>query len=156
MHPEFANAVESLHPSFERLVSMPPVANGQFPGAMPSSGIYLFSEAGRHLYVGRSRNMRRRSGLHTRLSAQHNQASFAFLLAREALNYPKASYKAGELSRSGLFQNPEFFDAFTKAKARIKSMDYRFVEEADPTRQALLEMYCAVALSTPYNDFDTH
>ena len=32
----------------------------------------------------------------------------------------------------------------------------RFVEENDPVRQALLEIYAAVALKTPYNDFDTH
>ena len=156
MHPVFADAIESLHPSFERLVSMPPLANGQFPRVMPASGIYLFSESGRHLYVGRSRNMRRRYGLHTRHSAQHNQASFAFLLSREAMGFPKASYRAGELSRSGLLQNSEFFDEFTKAKARIRLMEYRYVEEPDPTRQALLEIYCAVALGTRYNDFDTH
>ncbi len=35
-------------------------------------------------------------------------------------------------------------------------MDYRCVEETDQTRQALLEAYCAIALSTPYDDFDTH
>jgi hypothetical protein len=35
-------------------------------------------------------------------------------------------------------------------------MGYRYVEEPNPTRQALLEMYCAIALGTPYNDFDTH
>jgi len=29
-------------------------------------------------------------------------------------------------------------------------------EEVDQTRQALLEIYCAVALATPYNDFATH
>ena len=35
-------------------------------------------------------------------------------------------------------------------------MDLRFVDEADPIRQALLEIYVAVVLGTPYNDFDTH
>ena len=35
-------------------------------------------------------------------------------------------------------------------------MDLRFVEEADPTRQALLEIYASVVLRTEYNDFDTH
>jgi len=29
-------------------------------------------------------------------------------------------------------------------------------EEVDQTRQALLEIYCAVVLATPYNDFATH
>jgi hypothetical protein len=35
-------------------------------------------------------------------------------------------------------------------------MDIRFVEEADPLRQTLLEVYVAVALQTPHNGFDTH
>jgi hypothetical protein len=35
-------------------------------------------------------------------------------------------------------------------------MDLRFVEESDPIRQALLEIYSARVLKTPYNDFDNH
>jgi hypothetical protein len=49
-----------------------------------------------------------------------------------------------------------FADAFDAAKKRIRGMEYRYVEEADQSRQALLEIYCAVALATPYNDFSTH
>jgi hypothetical protein len=49
-----------------------------------------------------------------------------------------------------------FADAFQQAKARVRDMDLRFVEEADPTRQALLEIYASVVLRTKYNDFDTH
>jgi len=53
-------------------------------------------------------------------------------------------------------ENEVFVSAFTAAKARIRSMDLRFVEESDPVRQALLEIYASVVLATPYNDFDTH
>ena len=49
-----------------------------------------------------------------------------------------------------------FCEAFLQAKARVRAMQFRCVEEPDPTRQALLEIYCAFALSTRYNDFDTH
>jgi len=35
-------------------------------------------------------------------------------------------------------------------------MYVRFVREADPTRQALLGLYVAIELETPYNDFDNH
>jgi len=156
MHPKFAEAVEKLHPSFEKLIGMRPCSAGQLPRDMPLSGVYLFSEEGRHLYVGRSRNMRRRYGLHTRPSAQQNQASFAFLLAREARGITEASYKPGGLSRLGLSADKDFQIVFTQAKQRIHTMDFRFVEEADSTRQALLEIYSSVALSTPYNDFTTH
>ena len=55
-----------------------------------------------------------------------------------------------------LMTDPEFVEAFVDAKQRISRMDVRYVEETHPLRQALLEMYVAVALNTPYNDFDTH
>jgi hypothetical protein len=43
-----------------------------------------------------------------------------------------------------------------RAKQRVRAMNIRFVEEAVPLRQALLEIYVAVALQTPCNDFDTY
>jgi hypothetical protein len=52
--------------------------------------------------------------------------------------------------------DPAFEQAFRDAKARIREMEYRFVEEADQNRQALLEIYCAIVLATFYNDFGTH
>jgi hypothetical protein len=68
----------------------------------------------------------------------------------------KATYRVGEGSRAGLMLDPAFAAAFTAAKERIRKMEYRFVEETDQDRQALLEIYCAVVLETPYNDFGTH
>jgi len=50
----------------------------------------------------------------------------------------------------------EFYEAFNAAKGRIREMDYRYVAEFDQTCQALLEIYCSVALATPFNDFGTH
>jgi hypothetical protein len=34
-------------------------------------------------------------------------------------------------------------------------MDFRFVEETDPLRQVLLELYASVVLDTPFNEFET-
>ncbi|MFZ0694914.1 MAG: hypothetical protein WAN51_12345 [Alphaproteobacteria bacterium] len=122
---------------------------------MPRSGVYPFGEGGRHLYVGRSNSLRDRHGRHCRPGATHRQAAFAFLLAREQTGQVKAAYKT-EGSRGCLVQQPGFERAFTEAKAPIREMDYRYVAEDDQTRQALLEIYCAVVLGTPYNDFGTH
>jgi hypothetical protein len=83
-------------------------------------------------------------------------AAFAFRLARLETGRTAPSYKAGAESRHGLMSDPNFVRALTDAKARIRAMDYRFVEEADQSRQALLEIYCSIALATPHNDFDTH
>lgn len=59
-------------------------------------------------------------------------------------------------SRRALGADPEFKTAFEQAKKRVRRMELRYVEESDPLRQTLLEIYVAVVLKTPYNDFDTH
>jgi hypothetical protein len=148
--------VEALQPKFELLLAMAPVKPTALPREVPKAGVYLLSEGDRHLYVGRSNGIRRRIGRHCLAWATHRMAALAFRLAREATGNLVASYKKGEGSRAGLMENEAFVQAFTAAKARIRAMDLRFIEEKDPIRQTLLEVYVAVVLATPYNDFDTH
>ena len=156
MDPKFATLVETLAPKLERLLATPPLRYGELPRDMPTSGVYLFTENGRHLYVGRSNVLRHRYGRHCRPGATHRQAAFAFQLARKATGRTIAAYRAGEGSRDGLILEPVFAAAFEAAKKQIRAMEYRYVEETDQNRQALLEIYCAVVLATPYNDFGTH
>lgn len=156
MDTRFAALINNLHPLFERLLATPPVTEGGLPPDMPQGGVYLFSEGPRHLYAGRSNRMRKRYGEHSRPGSQHNQAVFAFRLAREGTGLSIPAYRPGEGSRTGLIGQAGFSEAFTLAKVRVRRMDYRWVEERDQTRQALLELYCAIALGCPYNDFNTH
>ena len=156
MDPRFASVVEALHPAFERLLAMPPTGHGRLPSDMPLQGVYLFSEGTRHLYAGRSNHLRNRVGQHCRAGSQHNQAVFAFRLAREATGMIIPAYSTGIGSRKALVTEASFSQAFTTAKVRVRAMDYRCVEEIDQTRQALLEIYCAITLGCPYNDFNTH
>lgn len=155
MDQKFAAAIEALHESFERLRAMPPLTAGALPRTLPKAGVYLFSDGEKHLYIGRSRNIRRRYGKHTLPGSRQNAAAFAMLLAREETGRV-ASYRPGPDSRKSLMLDPVFCESFTRHKSRVRQMNFRCVEEADPVRQTLLEVYCAIALSTPYNDFDTH
>ena len=155
MHKRFAKIIPDLDRSFRDLMAMRPVCVPSLPKDMPKAGIYLFTERREHQYVGRSRSLRRRLQTHCRPSSSHNSAVFAFLLAREATGRRKASY-VPKGSRAALLRNRKFRRAFEDAKDRIRKMQVRFVEEACPLRQALLEIYAAVALKTPHNDFDTH
>jgi hypothetical protein len=52
----------TLAPKLERLLAMLPLAYGALSRDMPNTGVYLFTEAGRHLYVGRSNGLRKRHG----------------------------------------------------------------------------------------------
>jgi hypothetical protein len=53
MNAKFKEFVEALEPKYQQLVSMPPVKYGALPQNLPKRAIYLFSENGKHLYVGR-------------------------------------------------------------------------------------------------------
>jgi hypothetical protein len=79
----------------------------------------------------------------------------AFLLARRKTGKLKASYQK-EGSRSDLLNDPIFRSAFDEARVRIKGMSVQFIEEGDPIKQALLEIYAAFQLKAEYNDFDNH
>lgn len=122
---------------------------------IPDRGIYLFSDDAIHLYVGRTNTLRSRLQNHCRPSSPQNKAAFAFRLAREATGQLVASYQTNG-SREQLMEDPQFAQAFADAKDRIRQMSVRFVEERDPIRQCLLEVYAAIVLQTPYNDFDNH
>lgn len=155
MNEKFKLLIESLDPSYQRLIRMTPVTVPTLPDDIPRSGIYLLSEGDIHLYVGRSNRIKQRLQEHCRPSANHNTAPFAFKLAREATGKLKASYVEHE-SRNHLETLPEFKNEFSRAKDRVRKMAVRFVAEPNPLRQALLEMYVAICLDTPHNDFDNH
>lgn len=155
MNENFSSVIESLHPSFQSLMAMTPVKFSGLPRDVPSQGVYLFSENERHLYVGRSNSMRRRFGQHCRDGSQQNQAVLAFKIARQETGLVQPAYVQGPNSRIGLLSNEDFASAFSKAKHYLRQLDIRYVQETDQRRQALLEMYCAISLNCPYNDFGT-
>lgn len=154
MHPRFKSFVESLESKFQQLIKMKPVKYHELPQDLPKKGLYLFSEGDTHLYVGRTNRLRERLRGHCIPSATHFTATFAFRIARDKTGL-KATYKT-KGSRAELVNHEVFGPTFIEAKERISRMDIRYVEEDDPTSQALLEIYVATALGTPYNDFDTH
>lgn len=153
----FHGLIAGLPQKLEQLLQMEPVSIPSLPARplVPSSGIYLLTERDEHLYVGRSRRIRTRLIDHTRPSAGHNMATFAFLLARHATGSLTASYRP-EGSRLAMLREPTFAEAFGAAKQRVNQMQVRFVEECHPVRQCLLEVYVATALQAKYNDFDSH
>lgn len=151
----FKAHVDALPELLERLLAARAVRVSDAPALLPKCGVYLLSEDGTHLYVGRSNRLRSRLRDHGNPSSPQTKSAFAFRLAREAAGQLKASYKK-EGSRKELMRDAAFSAAFVAAKARVAQMDMRCIEVPDPIRQALLEMYAATALRTPYNSFDNH
>ena len=85
--------VKQLH---DKLVGMTPVMRDDL-GACNYPGVYLFTEHGKDLYVGRGKNLKKRIPQHS--PTRMTDAPFAFRLAREETGMLKASYKPDELSR---------------------------------------------------------
>lgn len=152
MHPDFAALVEALHPSFERLIACSPHTGPvPLPRDVPACAVYLFSEGDDHLYVGRTDRLRARHREHW--SGGSNDAAFAFKLARHDTGNLKAK---GGLTRKELELDQPFAASFKASKERVAAMQFRWVEEADPNRQCLLEIYATVALGARFNDFINH
>jgi hypothetical protein len=144
--------VEGLDAKCQALLAMNPVVAGNVSKDTPEGGVYLFSEGSTYLYAGRTKR-----AIGVRIRDHFRRAPdcpFAWLLAREVTGKP-ATYKP-EGSRRALLADPFFKAEYERAKDRIRKMDVRYVHEPDPTKQALLEIYAAVATETRYNDFDNH
>lgn len=153
MTDRFDQIIKSVKRSYKKLLDSPKYTLTSFPKNIPSAGIYFFSEKGKPLYVGRTNKLRKRLQYHTRNN--HNQATFAFLLARHKTGRLRAAYKQ-KGSRQDLLNDPKFRAAFDEARARIKKMDVQFVEEPDPIKQTILEVFAAFESKAKFNDFNTH
>ncbi len=155
MNPRFRDFVEPLERKFQELISMSPVTYHTLPSQLPKRGIYIFSDGDDNLYVERSNRLRERLRGHCIPSATHYTATFAFRIAREKTGILKATYKK-EGSRPQLVADKAFNLAFMEAIKKVANMNIRYIEVNDPISQALLEIYIATVLRTPYNDFDNH
>jgi hypothetical protein len=153
LNEKFAEYVAELPLLTEGLRSSSPLTLDQI-ARLNTPGLYSFSEEGKVLYIGRTKNFRKRHGNHCDAGSGENTAAFAFLLARQETGILKAAYsKVG--SRKSLMQDAVFHAAFQHAKARIRKMEVRFVEVSDHNLQHLLELYASMELKSAHNKFET-
>lgn len=153
MNSEFAAFIGGLPEKYEKLMAMPGFTMDALPRDTPEGGVYLFTENGQHLYVGRTKKtIRDRVREHV---AKKIDCPLALRLARESTNNMTPTYKP-KGSAKDLLKQPNFQKAYEQAQQRIRSMEVRYVGESHPIKQALLEIYVAVAIGAKYNVFDTH
>ena len=153
-HAEFASCIEQLPELLDRLWAAPAVPRRNHDRVPTAPGVYLFSEQGKPMYVGQTRNLYRRLAEHTRPSSRCNQASFAFLLALS-----EGEARGGKVvgTRDEVAVHPDFEPAFVEAKARVAAMEVRFLQLAEPKLRTLFEVFAAMVLGTEkFNDFETH
>lgn len=151
MKEKFELLIDEVKRLHDELVRMMPVTKRNL-GQCDFPGVYLFTEDGIDLYVGRTeRHLKERLPEHWTVK----DAPLAFRLARIATGNREASYRADENSRKKLIGNSVFARAFMEQKKRIARMSIRYVRVDDPTTQALLEIYSATVLKTLHNRFST-
>lgn len=151
----FSAILDQMEPLLDRLLDCEPHRRGERPAAPERPGVYLFTESGKPIYVGETRDFRRRWGEHTRPSSPENSAPFAFNIARQEAGRMKLEMRG---SRKTVSVSPDFAALFTAAKARVRAMEFRFVEIEDPPLRTIFEVYASLALGTygDFNVFETH
>lgn len=152
MDANFNRRISSLPITLRTLLECQAVDRNNLKGT-PVRGVYLFLENNQPIYVGRTNRMRARLQEHGRLSAGHNDASFAFRLAKAAASVNGINTNR---KRSELANDPEFAIHFLSEKRRVSEMRIKYVEISDPVDQYLFEVYASEVLQTPHNDFENH
>jgi hypothetical protein len=134
-------------------------------------GVYLFTESGRHLYVGRTgitarsragggppiTSFRYRFDQHTQPGRPPGAASFANRLMqveanRDGIDIPSEWWKNRHAEGATVYR------LFCAAKARVGDMDCRVVAFEDDlrgVRSSVAEIYVHTQLRTRFNDFST-
>ena len=152
--PMFDNAVACMPALLQELLAAPKHRVSEHPAVPNTPGIYLFSNRRKPVYVGQTRKLRTRLRQHTGATNRHNQASFAFNLAKR--NAKRAGVDVA-MGREPLEAHPEFVPFFDQARADVAGMGVQFIELADPIERTLFEVYAALALNTvEFNSFETH
>jgi hypothetical protein len=162
----WSQVLQNLPTYLEELLASPTFGRGPERISPPTThGVYLFSERGKDLYVGRCgiterariagkghSNFRTRLAGHTRPSAAHNQATFAWRLTAEALGDELALMPKEREARQF---DERFRKEFFTQKERVTAMEFRVVEIPDDFESYVFEPYAALILDTPYNSWAT-
>lgn len=137
-----------------RLLAAPAAPVAAHPAIPNTAGIYLFSELDHAIYVGQTRKLKQRLRNHTNPLGKNNQATFAFLLAKDEAE--NAGVNTAQY-RAQLEADLQFAGHFKAAKLRVSEMDVRFIELAGPIERSIFEIYASLALDTlVFNSFETH
>lgn len=152
MNSRFSVHIDRLPAMFAELMDSEELAMVPVTAWKRMGAIYLFTEDGCPVHVGRTRNLYARIRGH--LSPSHFSASFVFKQARRTLDLA-ATYRAGE-SRSALFADPNFRAKFDSHSQRLRTMTLRYLRVDCPVDQYLLELYTAMELELLVDEFQTH
>ena len=152
MNEELRFILSQMDPLLDKLKACPPET---FPTRkkLPDSGIYVFYEDKRPIYVGRSNQIHKRIQIHGTESAPPGKASFAFRLLAKKCNFEIGNRTGTDRSQKA----KEHAGEFRKQKQRVRRMQVRAVAVSDVTESYFFEAYAILALgTTKFNKFEPH
>lgn len=119
-----------------------------FPMNGDFSGCYVFSEKGKHQYVGISKSVAKRLYQHVK-GKTHNQATLAYNIAKIT------SGRVGEREKN--MKDPDFKRHFKEAKKKISTWTVSIIDIKNPVELYLFELFASLKLNTyEFNTFETH
>lgn len=145
--------IAGLPRQLEALEACAPRLRSELPPGSKMPAIYLLSDEQGHQYVGRTRDLRRRLADHMNPANDRYSATFAF---RRALKEAEDQGMDVDQRRAVIERDPVFQGIFAAQKLRVAAMQVRYLEVPDDIEQAILEVYAAERLATPWNVFRTH
>ena len=123
--------------------------DGIIQEAKDFKGLYIFYKDDSPFYVGISQKVIGRLLQHVK-GTNHHSASFAYKIGKA--NYLKANPNLRNVARKGV----NFSDHVQPAQGWLMQQKVAIIPIEDSTERYLFEVYCAMKLRTPYNDFETH
>ncbi len=125
---------------------MPMAERATFPKA---PGVYAISKGNSVLYVGLSKNLKRRFAQHT--NGRQYQSMFTIKVARDI--YRKNTGDKST-SQTKLYESKKYKKAYKLAANNISRMSVRFVKVEDARLRIVLEVCAGMAFKTKWNDFN--
>ncbi len=150
MDAKFTEIVGQMEPLLDQLLEGTAYRGDTLQNLRVRHGIYGFFEGRMPMYVGRvgsTSNQPMRTRIRQHRNGKPRTAPLPTWMVRRYLGQDDITAK--QIAEDHL----PIFDQMQK---RVRKMEVRVVEIEDCTIQAVFEIYSALVLETPFNDFCTH
>lgn len=146
----FLILINYIHKKYKLLKKSSKYKIKSIPKDCPVGGVYMFSVKGKVLYVGRTKRK-----ISVRLKGHISNAGdcpLAWRMTKPTLGGEVSTYKKGE-RKIDYLKKRKVRHLYKAAKKRISNMNVQYIEEKDPFKRAILEIYTSFVTNSKYNEF---
>ena len=147
---KFTEIVDQMQPLLDQLLGGTAYHGNTLQDLHVRHGIYAFFDREKPMYVGRvgpTSKQPMRARIRNHRSGEPRTAPLPAWMVRRHLGQNDITAKKIAEDHRPIFD---------QMQERVREMEVRVVEVEDCTIQAVFEIYSALVLQTPFNDFCTH